>query len=76
MAEFIANTEPKLYGKYVIEIPNRSLMLYVQLKKALYSLIRSVFIFYEELVGDLEVNGLKPNPHDCCVENKMVNGKN
>ena len=75
MAEFIVNTDPRICGQYIFKGTNRSLMLYVQLKKVLYILLRSAFLFYEKLVGDLKANGFKLNPYDCCVINKIVNGK-
>ena len=44
----------------------------MQLKKALYGLLRSSLLFYKKLVGDLDVNIFKLNPYDHCVLNNMV----
>ena len=44
-------------------------MLYVQIKKVLYGLLRSTFLFYEKLKVDLEANGCKLNPHNFHVVN-------
>ena len=75
MAELIVKTDLKLYGKYLVKGRNISLMLCVQLKKVLYGLLRSSFLLYEKLVGDLEANGFKLIPYYFCVDKKMVKGK-
>ena len=75
MAEFIVKTDQQLYGQYLVKRPNKSLMLYVQLNKVMYSLLINAFLFYEKMVGDLYANGFKLNPYYCCVINKIVNGK-
>ena len=50
-------------------------MLYVQLSKALYGMLRAALLFYKKLRGDLEDLGFEINPYDPCVANKMINGK-
>ena len=60
----MVKTDPKLYGKYIVRGPNGSLISYVQLKKAVYVLIRSAFLLNEKLIGDLEANIFKLNPYD------------
>lgn len=47
-------------------------MLYVQLYKALYGLLRSALLFYCKLRGELEDYGFKINPYDPCVANKIT----
>ena len=47
-------------------------ILYVRLKKALYGLLRSSLLLYRKLRGELEAYGIKINPYDPCVNNKMV----
>ena len=49
-------------------------MLYVQLSKALYGMLRAALLFYKRLRSDLENMGFEVNPYDPCVANKMVNG--
>ena len=63
MAEFIVKTDQQLYGQYLVKRPNKSLMLYVQLNKVMYSLLINAFLFYEKMVGDLYANGFKLNPY-------------
>ena len=63
MAEFIVKTDQQLYGQYLVKRPNKSLMLYMQLNKVIYSLLINAFLFYEKMVGDLYANGFKLNPY-------------
>ena len=43
--------------------------------KALYGLLKSVLLFYNNLVKDLEDCGLNINPYNPCVANVIINGK-
>ena len=47
-------------------------MLYVQLLKAVYGLLRSALLFYKKLRAQLEKMGFEINPYDPCVANKTV----
>ena len=47
-------------------------VLYARPRKALYGYIKSVFLFYEKLVGAFEAYWFKINPYDLCVASKMV----
>ena len=66
---------PKIYKNYVIMSSKGKLLLYVQIKKALYSLLRSKLLFYRKLVNIIEVYGFQIPPYDPCVSNKMINDK-
>ena len=67
--------DPKIYQKYVTYDSKGVPLMYVKTNKALYGLLRSALLFYRKLVGDLEAYGFKLNPHDPCVANTMINGK-
>ena len=45
------------------------------MSKALYGLLKSALDFYNKLRGDLEKKGVKINPYDPYVANKMANDK-
>ena len=49
-------------------------MLYVQIEKALYGMLRAALLFYCKSRADLEDMGFEVNPYDSCVANKIVNG--
>ena len=58
LAELMDLMDPKLYRKYVTTDRNGQEMLYVKLQKALYGLLRVVFLLYRKLLMDLEKYGL------------------
>ena len=43
--------------------------------KAIYGMLQSALLFYQQFRKDLEEYGFIFNPYDPCVANKMVNGK-
>ena len=74
LAELMVKTAPNIYRKYVIEDSSGKPILYVQLQKALYGMLKSALLFYRKLVSDLTSLGFTLNPYDPCVANKIVNG--
>ena len=50
-------------------------LLYTQIQKALYGLLRSALLFYRNMVKDIEGYGFQIKPYDPCVANKMINCK-
>ncbi len=66
---------PSLYRKYVTTNAKGKAVLYVQLEKAVYGMMKSALLFYRKLVADLTSLGYKINPYDPCVANKIINGK-
>ena len=75
LAELIVKVDPSLSRKYVIMSKNGVPMLYVQLSKALYGMLRAALLFYKKLRSDWENMGSEINPYDPCVANKMIDGK-
>ncbi len=49
-------------------------VLYVQLEKEVYGMMKSAILFYQKWVADLMSLGFTINPYDPCVANKIVNG--
>jgi Reverse transcriptase (RNA-dependent DNA polymerase)/Zinc knuckle len=74
MAQLIVKLDPKLYRKY-IQTEGGKLVLYVQLKKALYGTLRAALLFWRQLTTLLQEWGFTINPYDWCVANKTINGK-
>jgi hypothetical protein len=72
LAELMVKTNPRLYRQYVILEKGKS-VLYLQLQKALYGIMKSALLFYRKLVSELREMGFEINPYDPCVANKMVN---
>ena len=65
----------KIYQKYVIISSKEKLLLYVQILKTLYGLLRSLILFHRNLVKVLEACRFQINPYYPLVENNMVNDK-
>ena len=75
LAEIMVKISPKIYLKYGIMSSKGKPLLYVQIKKALYGLIRSALLFWRNLVKYLEAYGLQINQYDPYVTNNMINKK-
>ena len=74
LLEVMVKVAPKLYRKYVTKNQKGNPILYVQLEKAVYGIVKSALLFYQKLVEDLTSLGFTINPYDPCVANKIVNG--
>jgi hypothetical protein len=75
LAELMMQVAPALYPKYVTTNAKGKAVLYVQLEKAVYGMMKSALLFYCKLVANLTSLGYMINPYDPCVANKMINGK-
>ena len=75
LAELMVQVAPSLYCKYVTSNAKGKPILYVQLEKAVYGMMKSALLFYRKLVADLKSLGYEINPYDPCVANKNINGK-
>jgi hypothetical protein len=72
LAELMVKTNPKLYQQYVI-LEKGGSVLYLQLQKALYGMMKSTLLFYRILVSELQQMGFEIDPYNPCAANKMVN---
>eukprot|EP00804_Cyclotella_cryptica_P005114 CCRYP_011528-RA/>CCRYP_011528-RA protein AED:0.11 eAED:0.14 QI:0/-1/0/1/-1/0/1/0/390 len=70
LCELMCMIDPKLYMKYVCKDRRGKPVLYVELYKSLYGLVRSALLFYKKLKKELENYGMVMNPYDMCVANK------
>lgn len=71
----VSNIAPNIYRKYVTTNAYGEPVLYIQLEKALYGIMKSALLFYQKLVTDLQSIGFILNPYDPCIANKMINGQ-
>jgi hypothetical protein len=74
LAELMVTIAPNIYRKYITTTAKGKPVLYVQLEKALYGMMKSALLFYRKLVADLKSIGFAINPYDPCVANKDVDG--
>jgi hypothetical protein len=73
----ISQADGKDGPKAIQEIPSQQKgkkVLYLRLQKVLYSMMKSVLLFYQNLVSELKSMGFVVNPYDPCIANKMVDG--
>ena len=75
LAELMVQVDPKLYRKYITTNTKGKPVLYVELEKAVYGMMKSALLFYRKLVADLTSIGFTINPYDPCVANKIVHNK-
>ena len=75
LAELMVQVAPSLYCKYVTSNAKGKPILYVQLEKAVYGMMKSALLFYRKLVADLKSLGYEINPYNPCFANKNINGK-
>ena len=74
MAELMGMTDPKTYQKFITYDSKGQALLYVELTKMLYGMLKSALLFYLKLWRDLRRRGFVRIDYDPCVTNKMVNG--
>ena len=63
-----------MYRQHV-QIKKGRIVLYEELKKALYGTFKAALMFWKMLSSQLHQWGFSTNPYDRCVMNKMVDGK-
>jgi hypothetical protein len=61
LVELMVKTNPKMYRQHVVLEKGRS-VLYLQLQKALYGMMKSALLFYRKLVSELKEMGFEINP--------------
>ena len=70
LCEIMKRIDPKLYRKFITKDKKGNSVLYEQLYKSLYGLLRSAILFYIKLRNELENYGFVMNSFDPCDFNK------
>jgi hypothetical protein len=70
LCKLMCMIDPKLYRKYVCKDRRGNPVLYMELYKSLYGLMRSALVFYKMLKKEFENYGMAMNPYDMCIANK------
>lgn len=60
-----------MYRKYVT-VENEKKVLYAELEKVLYGILRGALLFWEKVTSQLIEWGFEVNPYDWCVAKKWV----
>ena len=74
LVDLLVEMSPEVYGPYVV-CNNGRKVLYVQVLRALYGMLKAALMWYEKFRKDLESVGFEFNPYDPCVANRQVHGK-
>ena len=69
LVDLMVAADTALYRPFVSHATGQA-VLYVLLQNSLCNCLKSVLLFYEKLVGDLEAYGFNINLCDPCVANK------
>eukprot|EP00957_Ditylum_brightwellii_P031465 2385933-Ditylum_brightwellii.AAC.1 len=72
MAKMLVKMRPELYQKHM-HIKKGKLVLYKQLKKALYGTLRAALLFWEKLSEALLEWSFEINPCNWCITKKTIN---
>lgn len=71
IAELLETIDPKMYRKYLV-IEKGKKVLYEELAKVLYGILRGALLFWEKVSAQLIEWGFLISPYEWCVANKEV----
>ena len=74
MAELLMEIDYDMYHPHMVKEKGKP-VIYVELLKALYGMLRAARLFWETLSGKLQEWGFTIHPYDSCVTNKDINGQ-
>jgi hypothetical protein len=73
LVDILINMEPQ-YRKFVV-LENGKRVIYTVVLRAIYGMLESSLMWYNQFRGDLEGIGFEFNAYDPCIANRVVNGK-
>ena len=74
LVDLLVEMSPEVYGPFVV-FENGCKVIYVQVIKALYGMLKAALLWYQKFRSDLEDINFKFNPYDPCVANRKIKGK-
>ena len=75
LVDVLVSIAPDVCGPYVSTDKSRKKVLILECLNAIYGTMVAALLYYKKCVKSLNRHGLKLNPYDGCVANKIVNGK-
>ena len=73
LVDMLIQLDPLLYGNMYTWEGNEKVM-YIEMLKALYGMLRSSILYYKKFWVDIKSIGFVVNPYDPCVANHMIEG--
>ena len=73
-AEITCEIAPNVYNKF-IKITKGQPVLYLECMNVIYGTLKEALLFYNKFTTNMKNYSFNINPYDCCVANKIVNGK-
>ena len=73
LVNILIDMDPEMRKFVVLE--NGKQVIYTVVLRAIYGMLQSSLLWYNQFRGDLEAEGFEFNFYDPCIANKMVNGK-
>lgn len=74
LAELLVKIKPSLYSKIVVQEKGKT-VIFVRLNSCLYGTLQATLMFWKDLLSMLIEWGFALNTYDCCIANKVINGK-
>ena len=74
LTELMVKFDPKLYRKLFSNDGKGRIILYVEIQKVLYGMLKSALMFYLGLLVDMTRSNFKINPYDPYMMNKLWGG--
>ncbi len=75
LVDVLVSIAPDVYGPYVSTTKNWQNILIVECLNAIYGTMVAALLYYKNFVKSLVTHGLKLNPYNVCVTNKIVKGR-
>ena len=72
LVDLLIEIAPDVYNGYVVYERGHK-VIYVQVLRALYGMLKAALLWYKKFRKDLEDIGFRFNPYDPCVANRMRN---
>ena len=74
LVDMLVEDSPDIHADYTVHEDNKK-TLHVEALRATHGMLISALLFHMKFCEDLEEIGFEFNPHDACVANRMIEGK-
>ena len=75
LAQILVDLAPEVYQDYIHYDKNGIMYLILECMNAMYGTMIASLLYFLKFCATLKRNGFEKNPHDPCVQNRVVKGK-